>query len=41
MSATDEERFPDFVHAHSGTLFRSAYLMTGDLCLACRATVRR
>jgi len=29
-SATDEERFTDFVRAHSGTLFRTAYLMTGD-----------
>jgi hypothetical protein len=24
MSATDEERFTDFVRAHSGTLFRAA-----------------
>ncbi len=26
----EEERFTDFVRAHSATLFRTAYLMTGD-----------
>jgi len=30
MRSTDEERFTEFVRAHSGTLFRTAYLMTGD-----------
>ena len=30
MRKTDEERFAAFVRAHSATLFRTAYLMTGD-----------
>jgi RNA polymerase sigma-70 factor (sigma-E family) len=30
MRAKDEERFTAFARAHSGTLFRTAYLMTGD-----------
>ena len=30
MRTTDEERFTEFVRAHSATLFRTAYLMTGD-----------
>lgn len=30
MRQGDEERFTDFVRAHSATLFRTAYLMTGD-----------
>jgi RNA polymerase sigma-70 factor (sigma-E family) len=30
MRQEDEDRFADFVHAHSATLFRTAYLMTGD-----------
>ena len=30
MWQSDEERFSDFVRAHSATLFRTAYLMTGD-----------
>ena len=30
MKRSDEDRFTDFVRAHSGPLFRSAYLMTGD-----------
>jgi RNA polymerase sigma-70 factor (sigma-E family) len=30
MRESDEERFTAFVTAHSATLFRTAYLMTGD-----------
>ena len=30
MRPDEEERFADFVRAHSATLFRTAYLMTGD-----------
>lgn len=30
MRPEEEERFADFVRAHSATLFRTAYLMTGD-----------
>ena len=30
MRSADEERFTEFVRAHSATLFRTAYLMTGD-----------
>src|SRR5690349_19862508 len=30
MRDSDEERFTDFVRAYSGSLFRTAYLMTGD-----------
>ena len=30
MRQGDDERFTDFVRAHSGSLFRTAYLMTGD-----------
>jgi len=30
MKRSDEDRFTDFVRAHSASLFRSAYLMTGD-----------
>ena len=30
MRASDEERFTDFVRAYSSSLFRTAYLMTGD-----------
>jgi RNA polymerase sigma-70 factor (sigma-E family) len=30
MQPTDEERFTDFVRAHSASLFRTGYLMTGD-----------
>ena len=30
MRQGDEDRFTDFVRAHSATLFRTAYLMTGD-----------
>ncbi|GAA6526285.1 SigE family RNA polymerase sigma factor [Intrasporangium sp. DVR] len=30
MLQEDEERFVDFVRAHSARLFRTAYLMTGD-----------
>jgi RNA polymerase sigma-70 factor (sigma-E family) len=30
MRESDEERFTAFVHTHSATLFRTAYLMTGD-----------
>ena len=30
MRPTDEDGFTDFVRAHSATLFRTAYLMTGD-----------
>jgi hypothetical protein len=30
MNQGDDERFTDFVRAHSGSLFRTAYLMTGD-----------
>ena len=30
MQQSDEDRFADFVRAHSATLFRTAYLMTGD-----------
>jgi len=30
MRESDEERFTAFVQAHSATLFRTAYLMTGD-----------
>ena len=30
MRQGDDERFTDFVRAHSASLFRTAYLMTGD-----------
>jgi RNA polymerase sigma-70 factor (sigma-E family) len=30
MLQDEEDRFADFVRAHSATLFRTAYLMTGD-----------
>lgn len=30
MRQSDEEEFTAFVRAHSGSLFRTAYLMTGD-----------
>jgi RNA polymerase sigma-70 factor (sigma-E family) len=30
MRQSDEDRFADFVRAQSATLFRTAYLMTGD-----------
>ena len=30
MKQGDDARFTDFVRAHSGSLFRTAYLMTGD-----------
>jgi RNA polymerase sigma-70 factor (sigma-E family) len=30
MRGSDEDRFTDFVRAHSASLFRTAYLMTGD-----------
>ena len=30
MRPDDEDRFTDFVRAHSATLFRTAYLLTGD-----------
>jgi RNA polymerase sigma-70 factor (sigma-E family) len=30
MKRSDEDRFTDFVRAHSASLFRAAYLMTGD-----------
>jgi len=30
MRQGDEDRFSDFVRAHSASLFRTAYLMTGD-----------
>ena len=30
MRQVDEDRFTDFVRAHSGRLFRTAFLMTGD-----------
>ena len=30
MKRSDEDRFTDFVGAHSASLFRTAYLMTGD-----------
>ena len=30
MRQSDEDGFTDFVRAHSATLFRTAYLMTGD-----------
>ena len=30
MRQSDEDRFSDFVRAHNATLFRTAYLMTGD-----------
>jgi RNA polymerase sigma-70 factor (sigma-E family) len=30
MQQTDEDRFTEFVRAHSTSLFRTAYLMTGD-----------
>ena len=30
MKRSDEDRFTDFVRAHSAPLFRTAYLMTGD-----------
>ena len=30
MRQSEEDRFADFVRAHSATLFRTAYLMTGD-----------
>lgn len=30
MQESDEERFTEFVRAHTASLFRTAYLMTGD-----------
>ena len=30
MQQSDEDRFTEFVRAHSASLFRTAYLMTGD-----------
>ena len=30
MQPSDEERFTDFVRAHSASLFRAGYLLTGD-----------
>lgn len=30
MKQSDEDRFTEFVRAHTASLFRSAYLMTGD-----------
>ena len=30
MQASDEDRFTDFVRANTASLFRTAYLMTGD-----------
>jgi RNA polymerase sigma-70 factor (sigma-E family) len=30
MARSEEDRFADFVRAHSASLFRTAYLMTGD-----------
>jgi RNA polymerase sigma-70 factor (sigma-E family) len=30
MQGSDEERFTEFVRAHSATLFRTGYLITGD-----------
>lgn len=30
MQRSDEERFTDFVRAHSASLFRTGYLLTGD-----------
>lgn len=30
MRGSDEERFTEFVRAHTASLFRTAYLMTGD-----------
>jgi RNA polymerase sigma-70 factor (sigma-E family) len=30
MRQSEEDRFADFVRVHSATLFRTAYLMTGD-----------
>jgi RNA polymerase sigma-70 factor (sigma-E family) len=30
MQQSDEVRFTEFVHAHTASLFRTAYLMTGD-----------
>lgn len=30
MKASDDERFADFVRANTASLFRTAYLMTGD-----------
>jgi RNA polymerase sigma-70 factor (sigma-E family) len=30
MQQSDEDRFADFVRVHSASLFRTAYLMTGD-----------
>jgi len=30
MRPSEEDRFTDFVRAHQATLFRTAYLMTGD-----------
>ena len=30
MRQSDDERFTEFVRAHSGRLFRTAFLMTGD-----------
>src|SRR3954466_7134167 len=30
MRQSEEDRFNDFVRAHSANLFRTAYLMTGD-----------
>ncbi len=30
MQRSDEDQFTDFVRSHSATLFRTAYLMTGD-----------
>lgn len=34
MRQADEDRFADFVRANSASLFRAAYLMTGDYQLA-------
>ena len=30
MKPSDEDRFAEFVRAHTASLFRTAYLMTGD-----------
>ena len=30
MQQSDEDRFTEFVRAHTASLFRTAYLMTGD-----------
>jgi RNA polymerase sigma-70 factor (sigma-E family) len=30
MQQSEEDRFTDFVHAYTASLFRTAYLMTGD-----------